>query len=98
MGKKANAKRKELFRQLEEDGKLDRPVVKVKKEQARANRPVVRPSKSTVILQPQSRVTRKPTYMCCIDKYGDGLPSGFRPCIDCPGPSLPEEATASEAA
>jgi len=82
MGKKANEKRKAIFEELEAEGKIKPykpPKPSAYKDVRRA--------------ETERKRSRKPR--CCIDKYKDQLPTGFIPCVGCPGPT--QEALSDQA-
>jgi hypothetical protein len=64
MGKVRNRKRKELFEELERNGKLPPP------------QPVKRKRRLVV--------KAKQVDVCCLIRYENELPMGFRPCLGCP--------------
>jgi hypothetical protein len=71
MGKRMNARRRELFDRLREEGRLQVPVY------SRRSRATVRPERVVVVETVRSE--------CCLVKYAGELPNGFRPCPGCEG-------------
>lgn len=75
MGKKANEKRRAVFKELEENGKLDKPAIKVRNMDP----------KPIVGLKTKAKpLPRTPHGQCCLIKYEGKLPTHFRKCHGCP--------------
>jgi hypothetical protein len=69
MGKKANERIDKIFTELAANGKLQKPLYTTRQRRAKPLTPV--------------RV-KKAESVCCLIKYENNLPMGFRPCYGCP--------------
>lgn len=81
MGKKANERRKKLFAELQAQGKLDRPVLPRQMKSRVINFAVQ--AQAAPELVPEPEVVE---FQCCLTKYGNAIPNGFRMCRGCLGP------------
>jgi len=72
MGKVSNERRRKLFAELRETGKLVKPAIRTKIPK------VVKPKFVVVGIEKES------PDCYCRSRYPNNLPSGFRSCIDCP--------------